>query len=88
MAEHAVGGQVVMCGTILAIEGNIALVLVDKSFPDGGTVTVRLGRLRDDGESDEDAIREITRAGMENPGRTAMIGADGDVTLREPMGDL
>jgi hypothetical protein len=38
--------------------------------------------------SEVEKLRELTRAGMENPGRTAMIGADGDVTLREPMGDL
>jgi hypothetical protein len=61
----------------------------------------------DAGQSEEEQIRALTRAGMENPvppkapgwfpgsaavtrgqGRTATIGADGNVTLREPMGDL
>jgi hypothetical protein len=39
VAEHAVGNQVVMCGTIVELEGDIALVKVDKSFPAGGTIT-------------------------------------------------
>ena len=47
MAEHAVGNKIVMCGTIVAIDGDVALVQVDKAFPAGGTVTVRLGKLPD-----------------------------------------
>lgn len=47
MAEHAVGNQVVLCGTITAIEGDVALVKVDRSFPAGGTIAVRLGKLAD-----------------------------------------
>jgi hypothetical protein len=57
MAEHKVGNQVVLCGTIVWIEGGIALVEVDRAFPAGGTIAVRLGTLPAAGESDEDLIR-------------------------------
>ena len=50
MPEHAVGNKVVLCGTIASIEGDIALVKVDRSFPPGGTVAVRLGKLPDDAQ--------------------------------------
>jgi hypothetical protein len=45
MAEHEVGNTVVLVGTIVDIEGNIALVRVDKSWPEGGVIAVRLGTL-------------------------------------------
>jgi hypothetical protein len=45
MAEHAVGDMVVLCGTIVEIDGGIALVRVDRASPAGGTVAVRLGTL-------------------------------------------
>jgi hypothetical protein len=77
MAEHAVGNQVVLCGTIVAVEGNIALVLVDKSFPEGGTIAVRLGRLRDDGESDEDVIRRLMAEAREHPGHVVTAAGGG-----------
>ncbi len=71
MAEHAVGNQVVLTGTIVEIEGNVALVQVDKSFPSGTTaIAVRLGKLPDDSPSEEDKIREAMRLAQENPGRT------------------
>jgi hypothetical protein len=45
MAEHKVGNTIVLMGTIVEIQGDVAVVRVDKSFPDGGTIAVRLGRL-------------------------------------------
>lgn len=74
MAEHAVGNQVVLTGTIVEIEGGIALVQVDRAFPAGGTITVRLGQLRDDGESDEDVIRRLMAEARDHPGRVAVEG--------------
>jgi len=68
MAEHKVGNQVVLCGTIVQIEGDIALVRVDKSFPDGGTITVKLGKLPDDAPSDEDRIRDAMAEARDHPG--------------------
>ena len=74
MAKHAVGNQVVLTGTIVEIEGNVALVQVDKSFPSGTTtVAVRLGKLPDDSPSEEDKIREAMRLAQENPGRTVTV---------------
>lgn len=69
MAEHKVGNTVVMVGTIVAIDGDIALVQVDKSFPPGGTITVRLGRLTIDVPSDEDRIRDAMAEAQDHPGR-------------------
>ena len=57
MAEHKVGNQVVLCGTIVQIEGDVAVVRVDRALADNGTIVVRLGRLPAAGESDEDLIR-------------------------------
>jgi hypothetical protein len=46
MAEHKAGNTVVLVGTIVQIEGDIALVQVDKSFPSGTTtIAVKLGKL-------------------------------------------
>ncbi len=74
MAKHAVGNQVVLTGTIVEIEGEVALVQVDKSFPSGTTtVAVRLGKLPDDSPSEEDKIREAMRLAQENPGRTVTV---------------
>ncbi len=39
------------------------------------------------GQSEEEKIRLLTRAGMENPGKVASIGPDGRVVL-SPAGDL
>ena len=69
MAEHKVGNMVVMTGTIVQIEGDIALVRVDKSFPDGGTITVKLGKLPDGDPSDEDRIRDAMAEARDHPGR-------------------
>jgi hypothetical protein len=61
MAGHKVGGTVVLVGTIVEIQGNIAMVKVDKSFPEGGVIAVRLGTLPaapyDEAHGDEDRIR-------------------------------
>jgi hypothetical protein len=73
MAEHAVGNQVVLTGTIVEIDGGIALVRVDRAFPAGGTVTVRLGKLPDDAPSQEERIREAMKVARENPGRTVTV---------------
>ena len=70
MAEHKVGNMVVMTGTIVQIEGDIALVRVDKSFPDGGTITVKLGKLPDGDPSDEDRIRDAMTEARDHPYRT------------------
>ena len=69
MAEHKVGNTVVLVGTIVEIEGDIALVKVDKSFPEGGTITVRLGKLTVDVPSDEDRIRDAMAEAQDHPGR-------------------
>lgn len=69
MAEHAVGNQVVLCGIIVEIEGDVALVKVDRAFPAGGTIAVRLGKLPDGGPPDEDRIREAMGEAQEYPGR-------------------
>jgi hypothetical protein len=45
MAEHKVGNTVVLVGTIVQIDGDIAIVRVDRAVADRGTVTVRLGTL-------------------------------------------
>jgi hypothetical protein len=60
--EHAVGSMVVLCGTITAVEGDIALVRVDRSFPAGGTVTVRLGTPRAAPAADEVSAARVQRA--------------------------
>ncbi len=41
----------------------------------------------DDPRADEEKIRLLTRAGMENPGKAVSIGPDGRVVL-SPAGDL
>ena len=45
MDEHKVGNMVALTGTIVEIDGDVALVRVDRAFPPGGTVVVRLGSL-------------------------------------------
>jgi hypothetical protein len=40
----AVGDLVVLKGTIIRRDGDVALVEVEKSYPPGGTVVVRLGK--------------------------------------------
>jgi hypothetical protein len=69
MAEHAVGNQVVLTGVILEIDGAVALVRVDRSFPPGGTVVVRLGKLPADEPSGEEKIREALAEAQDYPGR-------------------
>jgi hypothetical protein len=74
MAEHKAGNTVVLVGTIMQIEGDIALVRVDRSFPDGGTITVKLGELPaapyDAVHGDEDRIRDAMTEARDHPGRT------------------
>jgi hypothetical protein len=75
MAEHKVGNTVVLVGTIVEIQGDIALVQVDKSFPSGTTtIAVRLGKLPaapyDEVHSDEDRIRDAMTEAHNHPGRT------------------
>jgi hypothetical protein len=72
MAEHAVGNMVVLTGTIVEIDGGIALVRVDKAFPEGGTITVRLGKLPA-AESDEDLIRRAMVKAQKRPGRVVTV---------------
>jgi hypothetical protein len=69
MAEHAVGNMVVLTGTIVEINGAVALVRVDRAFPEGGTIAVRLGKLPPAEKSDEDKIREAMAGAMDHPGR-------------------
>jgi hypothetical protein len=74
MAKHAVGNQVVLTGTIVELEGDVALVQVDRSYPSGTTtIAVRLGKLPDD---DAEMLR---RHGVE---RCAICG----VVLRSHAG--
>jgi len=75
MAEHAVGNMVVLTGTIVEIDGDVARVAVDRAFTPGDTIDVRLGKLRDDGESDEDVIRRLMAEAMAHPGRVAVEGS-------------
>jgi hypothetical protein len=72
MAEHKVGNTVVLVGTIVEIQGDVALVQVDRSFPSGTTtIAVRLGKLpADDAPSDEDRIRDAMAEARDHPGRT------------------
>ncbi len=77
MAEHKIGNMVVLMGTIVDIEGGVALVRVDKSWPEGGVIAVRLGKLPDDDPPDpyrdpmvEDRIRDIMAEAHDHPGRT------------------
>lgn len=70
MAEHKVGNTVVLSGTIVQIEGDVALVRVDRSFPECDTIAVRLGKLPDDAPSDEDRIRDAMAGARDHPGRT------------------
>lgn len=71
MAEHKVGNTVVLTGTIVEIQGDVALVQVDKSFPSGTTtIAVRLGKLPGGDPSDEDRIRDAMTEAMDHPGRT------------------
>jgi hypothetical protein len=70
MAEHKVGNTVVLVGTIVEIQGDIALVQVDKSFPSGTTtIAVRLGKLPegDVPPSDEDRIRDAMTEAQHHP---------------------
>jgi hypothetical protein len=69
MAEHAVGNMVVLTGTIVEIHGGVAMVRVDKSFPEGGTIAVRLGKLPS-GDTGEDRIRDAMAEARDHPGRT------------------
>ena len=73
MAEHKVGNAVVLAGVIMAIDGDVAVVKVDTSFPPGGTITVRLGNLPDDAPSEEDRIRDAMAEARAHPGRTVTI---------------
>ena len=61
MAEHKVGGTVVLVGTIVQIEGDVAVVRVDRALADRGTVVVRLGTLP---AAPYDAIHSDERAEM------------------------
>jgi hypothetical protein len=75
MAEHKVGNTVVLVGTIVEIQGDVALVQVDKSFPSGTTtIAVRLGKLPaapyDTVHGDEDRIRDAMGEARDHPGRT------------------
>ena len=71
MAEHKVGNMVVLTGTIVEIQGDVALVQVDKSFPSGSaTIAVRLGKLPDPRNADEDRIRDAMTEAQAHPGRT------------------
>jgi len=70
MAEHKVGNTVVLVGTIVAIQDDVALVEVQRSFPPGGTVAVRLGTLPDLTASDEDRIRDAMTEAHAHPGHT------------------
>ena len=95
--DPAVGDPVILRGRILKIDAGVALVEVYRSYPAGWTVAVQCGALELDetpasageeaGPSEEDKIRLLTRAGMENPGKVASIGPDGKVIL-SPAGDL
>lgn len=69
MAEHAAGGQVVLTGTIMELNGDVAVVKVDRSIPAGGIIIVRLSSLPDDGPSDEDRIRDAMGEAQDHPGR-------------------
>ena len=62
--------MVVLTGTIVEIQGNIAMVKVDRSFPEGGVIAVRLGALAVEVPSDEDRIRDAMTESHANPGRT------------------
>ena len=71
MAGHKVGNTVVLVGTIVQIEGYVAVVRVDRSFPDGGTIAVQLGRLPAapyDEVHDEDRIRDAMTEARDHPG--------------------
>jgi hypothetical protein len=74
MAEHKVGNTVVLVGTIVEIQGDVALVQVGKSFPSGTTtIAVRLGTLPavpyDEAHGDEDRIRDAMAEAHQHPGR-------------------
>ena len=71
MAKHAAGDTLILTGTITEIDGGIALVTVDGTFPSGGTVTMRLGKLPAAGEddADEDRIRGAMAEAQAHPGR-------------------
>ena len=66
--------MVVLTGTIVEIQGNIAMVKVDRSFPEGGVIAVRLGKLPaapyDEIHGDEDRIRDAMTEARDHPGRT------------------
>ena len=74
MAEHKVGNTVVLTGTIVEIQGDVALVQIDKSFPSGTTtIAVRLGKLAaapyDAVPGDEDRIRAAMTEAHQRPHR-------------------
>ena len=62
------GSQVALTGTIVELNGDVAVVKVDGSIPAGGTIIVRLSR-PDDGPSDEDRIRDAMAGAQDHPGR-------------------
>jgi hypothetical protein len=70
MTGHKVGGTVVLVGTIVEIQGTVAMVRVDRSFPEGGVIAVRLGALAVEVPPDEDLIREAMTEARDHPGRT------------------
>ena len=63
MAEHKVGNLVVLTGTITEIDGDIAMVRVDKGIASMGTVAVRLGTLP---AAPYDAVHGDQAAGSSN----------------------
>lgn len=69
MAEHKIGNQVILAGVIMAVDADVAVVKVDRSFPPGGTITVKLGKLPDDAPSEEDRIRDAMAEAQDHPGR-------------------
>ena len=66
--------MVVLTGTIVEIQGDVALVQIDKSFPSGTTtIAVRLGKLPAapyDEVHDEDRIRDAMTEAHAHPGHT------------------
>jgi hypothetical protein len=62
VAEHKVGNTVVLVGTIVQLEGNVAVVRVDRALTEHATIVVRLGTLPavpyDEAHGDEDRIRD------------------------------
>ena len=69
MAGHAAGTQVTLTGTIMELNGDVAVVKVDRSIPAGGTIIVRLSRPDAVPASDEDRIRDAMAGAQDHPGR-------------------